>query len=442
MATRKRASAVDHKNQESLNVICKIMRSSHGVKLESKNTFQGIELCNWLIRANYARDVETAVVLSNQLMKSTHTFKPLNKDIQSLRYDNSLYAFAGEVVEEPAPRERTSSREQQKQRRVNQPGRFDRMLSNLEVISPERRDVGAVFILVSYACGYFDLGFAAAILIYLGWCFFVSIHDRISDAHQRKHIIENALEGDDEESELALIRLSPPWFRSADIERSRWFNLLLKQLWKNGLSRSVDETVSELLDWKLEELRPSFIRSFKVKHCDFTTLRPHVMGVKTYRHSETDDEKSCMIDLDVEILSDDPKALVVSARLLTGPVHVAAGNIVLKGKLRLHFCDPFDYFMPFRLLNISFVTMPELDFSLCALTKGFDLNKIGGVRSKKILSKVFTEFETRFRTSKERERERGGERKYEKNLTNWSSGDGNGSRNRDEHVFTRFSDER
>ena len=78
MATRKRASAVDHKNQESLNVICKIMRSSHGVKLESKNTFQGIELCNWLIRANYARDVETAVVLSNQLMKSTHTFKPLN----------------------------------------------------------------------------------------------------------------------------------------------------------------------------------------------------------------------------------------------------------------------------------------------------------------------------------------------------------------------------
>ena len=60
--------------------------------------------------------------------------------------------------------------------------------------------MGAVFILVSYACGYFDLGSAAAILIYIGWCFFVSIHDRISDAHQRKNIIENALEGDDEEN--------------------------------------------------------------------------------------------------------------------------------------------------------------------------------------------------------------------------------------------------
>ena len=37
----------------------KIMRSSRGVKMESKNTFQGIELCNWLIRANYARDSKT-----------------------------------------------------------------------------------------------------------------------------------------------------------------------------------------------------------------------------------------------------------------------------------------------------------------------------------------------------------------------------------------------
>ena len=125
MTTRKRASAVDHKNQESLNVICKIMRSSRGVKMESKNTFQGIELCNWLIRANYARDVEAAVDLSNQLMQSTHTFEPVNKDIQSLKYDNSLYVFAGEVVDEPARRERTSSREnQQKQRRSKSTGKI------------------------------------------------------------------------------------------------------------------------------------------------------------------------------------------------------------------------------------------------------------------------------------------------------------------------------
>ena len=385
MTTRKRASAVDHKNKENLNVICRIMRSSRGVKLEGKNTFQGIELCNWLIRAHYATDVDSAISLSNQLMMSTNTFEPVDKSTSSLRYDDSLYVFFNEDVDEKLspsspPREKKSDR-REKEPQAKQPGRFDRILSKLEVISPERRDVGAVFIAISYACGYFDLGFAAAILIYAGWCFFVSVHNRISDAHQRKRVIENALDGDDE-SELALIRLSPPWFRCADIERARWFNLLLKQLWQNGLSRSVDETVSELLDWKLEELRPSFIRSFKVKHCDFTTLRPHVMGVKTYRHSETEDEKSCMIDLDVEILSEDPQALVVSARLLTGPVHVAAGNITLKGKLRLHFCDPFDYFMPFRLLNISFVTMPEVDFSLCALTKGFDFNKIGGVRTK------------------------------------------------------------
>jgi len=389
-AARKRASAVDHKNQESLDVIGRIMKSSRGVKLEGKNTFQGIELCNWLIRAGYSNDVKSALQIADDLLHRGNVFESVNKNVSSVRYNESVYVFVNDKDEMFSSKSSKSNRSSSiaKRVRVNtqqhdqkKPGRFDRIFSKLEVISPERRDVGAIMIMLSYACGYFDFGFAAAILIFVGWCFFVSIHDRISEAHERKLILDNALERRDDKCELALIRLSPPWFRSADIERARWFNLFLKQMWHNGLSRSVDETVTELLDWKLEELRPSFIRSFKVKKCNFTTLRPHVMGVKVYRQSETDDDKSCMIDLDVEILSQDPKALVVSARLLTGPVQVAGGNIVLKGKLRLHFCEPFDYFMPFQLLNISFVTMPEIDFSLCALTKGFDLNKIGGVRS-------------------------------------------------------------
>ncbi len=385
---RKRASAIYDNKDESLDVIAARIKSSRGVKRDKEETFQGIEICKWLVQCHYADNMDRAIEIANVLMKRG-VFSSLDENVTSVRFDESRFIMNQENT---SSNESTSKNEihlgsqNQKTKSTTQSkrSRFDRFLSTLSVIDPERRDVGAIVIIVSYTCGCLNLGFTSMILLFVGWCFFVGVHNHISESHQRKIILENALEADigDFKSELALIRLSPPWYRNADIERSRWFNLFLKQMWKNGLSRSIDETVTELLDWKLEELRPSFIRSFKTKHCDFTTLRPYVHGVKVHRQSETNDDKSTMIDLDVEILSQDPKALVVSARLLTGPVHVAAGNIVLKGKLRLQFCEPMDYFMPYQLLNISFVTMPELDFSLCALTKGFDFNKIGGVRQK------------------------------------------------------------
>ncbi|XP_028664129.2 extended synaptotagmin-2-A-like isoform X1 [Erpetoichthys calabaricus] len=152
----------------------------------------------------------------------------------------------------------------------------------------------------------------------------------------------------------------PSWVAVPDLEKSKWFNKILKQAWPSSCryleKMIVDSVTSHLTDNK-------FLKMLRFTRFSLGDKPPHVIGVKGYNPNKD----QVILDLYLSYVAN------IDAKLeIPGVMSAGAKAIQFQAILRV-FMNFIGHLPILRGMSISFVKKPKLDIDWTGITNVLDM---------------------------------------------------------------------
>lgn len=155
------------------------------------------------------------------------------------------------------------------------------------------------------------------------------------------------------------VRGLPQWVVSPDAEKSFWFQKVLETLWPS-ICTSAEAELASLVQWALDQNRPSFLDTLKLQDVTLGDLCPVVTGVTQYPTAA-----KLVVDLMLNWGSNSHICISIS-RFGVGTT-ISMTDVCLKTTLRL-IIDPLVPVLPCAsAIDISMVVVPKVASALRSL---------------------------------------------------------------------------
>eukprot|EP00941_MAST-03F_sp_MAST-3F-sp1_P000300 g300.t1 len=165
----------------------------------------------------------------------------------------------------------------------------------------------------------------------------------------------------------------PMFVKYPDWEHCSWLNIVVQRLWpfiRYGLNNKIRETIESK---KLEKMLPKYVGTLRLEMCDFGRVPIYFGGIKGFSQAQCDSHEhpDPIIDISLDWVAHDDMAITFALDLPlgVGTLRFGVTNLGLKGILRLKF-GKHDTILPgFGEVELSFLSPPEITFSVSFLTE-------------------------------------------------------------------------
>lgn len=155
----------------------------------------------------------------------------------------------------------------------------------------------------------------------------------------------------------ALLADPPSWIGFSDIEKCRWLNDTLIQLWPYA-KKATEIAIEQALGTVFKENCPSFLSQLSLRTCDMGAKPPLVTGVNLI----TGDDRF-YLDLSIK-MSGDTNIVIACSTRISPDILIKLRNLEVIGTLRVEFWPLCNQMPCFKALAIAFTNKPTINFAL------------------------------------------------------------------------------